>query len=183
MPQLDVHASAVAIREAGVLIRGPSGSGKSRLALALIAGARGAGAFSRLIGDDRIALEARHGRLIARGHPKIRGQIEQRGAGILRLPYIEAAVIRVVADLAPADEAARYPEPASEDAGARPLNCEDWDFRGLGSVNVGGLWLPSLVLPACVGASDLALVILQRFRFGCESGSRPRQGGGGTMMT
>lgn len=164
MSQLDVHASAVAVREAGILIRGPSGSGKSRLALALITAARNAGAFSRLIGDDRLRLETCHGRLIARGHPEILGRIEQRGVGILRLPFIAAAVVRLVADLVPKDEAARYPESAGEEA-PWPLNCEDWDFRGLGCVNLGGQWLPSLVLPAGVGASDLALAILQRFRF------------------
>ena len=45
------HATAVVYRENGVLIRGPSGSGKSALALALIARARDAavfGAFHRI---------------------------------------------------------------------------------------------------------------------------------------
>ncbi len=37
MAELEIHASAVVIAEAGVIIRGASGSGKSRLALALIA--------------------------------------------------------------------------------------------------------------------------------------------------
>ena len=109
MADSEIHASAVAIGEAGVLIRGASGSGKSRLALALIAGARAAGVFARLIGDDRIRLERGNGRLIARGHPLILGQIEQRGAGILRTPFIAAAVVRLVVDIVPADKAARHP--------------------------------------------------------------------------
>src|SRR4249919_3981593 len=49
-----VHATAVIHGESGVLILGPSGSGKSALALALMARATGEGAFGALIGDDRI---------------------------------------------------------------------------------------------------------------------------------
>ena len=75
-PAVDVgksylHASVVVIGEAGVLISGPSGSGKSSLALALIAAAEGAGFFARLVGDDRIAIACKGTRLIARGHPLI----------------------------------------------------------------------------------------------------------------
>ena len=51
MSPLRVHASAVAIGEAGILIRGPSGAGKSSLALALIALAQLQGRFARLIAD------------------------------------------------------------------------------------------------------------------------------------
>ena len=57
MAELEIHASAIAIAEAGIVIRGASGSGKSRLALALIEVARCAGVFARLVGDDRIRLE------------------------------------------------------------------------------------------------------------------------------
>ena len=49
-----LHATAVIHGESGVLILGPSGSGKSALALALMARASGEGAFGALIGDDRI---------------------------------------------------------------------------------------------------------------------------------
>jgi hypothetical protein len=94
-----IHATALAIGEAGILIRGPSGAGKSRLALELIAEATRNGLFARLVGDDRIALAARGGRLIAHGHAAIAGQIESRGEGILDLGYEPAAVIRLILDL------------------------------------------------------------------------------------
>jgi HPr kinase/phosphorylase len=94
-----IHATALAIGEAGILIRGPSGAGKSRLALDLIAEARRRGLFGRLVGDDRIAIASRGGRLIARGHPTIAGQIESRGEGILDLNCEPAVVIRLVVDL------------------------------------------------------------------------------------
>ena len=49
-----IHATAVVYGESGVLILGPSGSGKSALALALLARARDSGLFGALIGDDRV---------------------------------------------------------------------------------------------------------------------------------
>jgi HPr kinase/phosphorylase len=94
-----VHGNALIIGDKGVLLRGPSGSGKSALTLALIAFAEQRGVFSRLIGDDRIELGVRHGRLIARPHPTIAGMIEARGIGILRVPHEAAGVIRLVVDL------------------------------------------------------------------------------------
>ncbi|MGO9674999.1 MAG: HPr kinase/phosphorylase [Methylocella sp.] len=161
MAEFEIHASAVAIGEAGVLIRGASGSGKSRLALALIAGAHGAGAFARLVGDDRIRLERCSGRLIARGHPLILGRIEQRGAGILRTPFIAAAVLRLLVDIVPADRAARFPAPADAREGWRT---EDWDFSGLGDVELGGARLPRLVAPDTGAGADFAVAVLQHFR-------------------
>jgi hypothetical protein len=180
-----LHASALAIKEAGVLIRGASGSGKSRLALALITAARARGAFSRLIGDDRIKLENCSGRLIARGHSHILGQIEQRGVGILRLPFLPAAVIRLVVDLAPADQAPRHPEAlgagvADNEFPDNPENgaiwrCADWDFRSLNRLELNGVRMPLLVLAESAAASDLALAVLQCFCFWNASGQPIRQ--------
>jgi serine kinase of HPr protein (carbohydrate metabolism regulator) len=108
---LAIHASAVVIGEIGILIRGPSGGGKSRLAMDLIFAARQIGRFASLIGDDRIDLDNRAGRLIARGHPLVRGMIEQRGLGILRVTYEAAAVVRLMVDIIAPQEAVRLPEP------------------------------------------------------------------------
>ena len=49
---LSLHASTLVVREAGILIRGPSGAGKTRLALGLVEQARLAGGFARLVADD-----------------------------------------------------------------------------------------------------------------------------------
>ena len=96
-----IHASAVLVGARAVLIRGPSGSGKSRLALELIqAGKSGALRIARLVGDDRIHVEAAHGRLLVRPAAALAGKIEVRGAGILRLPYEPSAVVGLVVDLA-----------------------------------------------------------------------------------
>jgi HPr kinase/phosphorylase len=106
-----IHATAIAIAEAGVLIRGPSGAGKSSLAFALIAAAESAGLFAMLVGDDRIGVELRGGRVIARGHPSILGKIERRGQGIFEVPFLPAVVVRLVVGLCGADGVPhRYPE-------------------------------------------------------------------------
>ncbi|PTW62761.1 Hpr(Ser) kinase/phosphatase [Breoghania corrubedonensis] len=104
------HATCVVIGTAGVLIRGPSGSGKSALGLSLVEHAQGAGHFAALVGDDRVALEVSGGRLVARVPPAIAGLIEQRGHGIRPMPYLPAAVVRLVVDLVPAKTIVRMPE-------------------------------------------------------------------------
>ena len=94
------HATVVLVGEAGVLIRGASGSGKSALALALMAEAERQGLFTRLVGDDRVRLSARAGRLSAQGHPAVAGLIEERGTGLLPVPHESMAIIRCIVDLA-----------------------------------------------------------------------------------
>jgi serine kinase of HPr protein (carbohydrate metabolism regulator) len=108
-----IHASAVLVGCHALLIRGPSGSGKSRLALALLQAAdAGAIAFARLVADDRAVCRAAHGRLLVRPAGGLEGLLEVRGLGIRRLPYEPVAVVAAVVDLAAAD-ADRLPEPAS----------------------------------------------------------------------
>jgi HPr kinase/phosphorylase len=95
----ELHASCVALpAEAGrmaraVLILGPSGSGKSELAVQLVA----LGAV--LVADDRTRLALRNGRLVATVPPSIRGMIEVRGIGILRLPALAEAELALAVDL------------------------------------------------------------------------------------
>lgn len=93
---ISVHATALVIGEAGVLIEGASGSGKSALALACIAQAQALGQFARLVGDDRALLAERGGRLIASAHPAIAGRIERRGLGIEPVDFCGQAVLRLV---------------------------------------------------------------------------------------
>jgi serine kinase of HPr protein (carbohydrate metabolism regulator) len=104
-----IHASAVLVGARAVLIRGPSGSGKSRLALALLQSARSAlSPFARLVADDRVHAENRHGRLILRPAAALEGLLEIRGVGIRKLPFEPVAVARWIVDLA-APDAERLP--------------------------------------------------------------------------
>ena len=138
-----LHASAVLLGARAVLIRGPSGSGKSKLALALIesAGTDGRLPFARLVADDRTHVEAVHGRLVARAPEELAGLIEVRGLGVRRLPYERAGVVDLVVDLA-ANDADRMPGPEQ---------CE---------AEIVGVRLPRL--PVAPMADALALVLAAR---------------------
>jgi serine kinase of HPr protein (carbohydrate metabolism regulator) len=95
-----IHASAALVGARAVLVRGPSGSGKSSFVLALLRAAQsGTLPFARLVADDRAIVIASHGRLIVRPADTLAGLIEARGLGIVRLPYEGAAVIGSVVDL------------------------------------------------------------------------------------
>lgn len=87
-----------------MLLFGASGRGKSSLALQLIA--YGAG----LVSDDRTQLTASGGVLEASAPPSIAGLIEARGVGILRMPFIAAARVKLIVDLDQLEDA-RLPEP------------------------------------------------------------------------
>lgn len=72
-----LHASAVAIGPAGLLIIGASGSGKSTLALQLI------GLGATLIADDGVIATPRDGALWLSAPDTLRDRIEARHLGIL----------------------------------------------------------------------------------------------------
>ena len=110
-PSATVHGCAVLVGAHAILIRGPAGSGKSRLALSLIeAAASGRLRLARLIADDRVALAACHGRLLARAPSALAGLIEVRGLGIRRIAHEPMAVVSLVVDLT-APDAERLPAP------------------------------------------------------------------------
>ena len=109
-----MHASAALTGSRAVLIRGPAGSGKTRLVLALIDAARsGRIPFARLVADDRVELEASHGRLLLRPPAQLEGLVEVRGIGIRRIAFEAVAVAGSVVDLDAAD-AERIPPAASQ---------------------------------------------------------------------
>lgn len=104
-----IHASAVLVGSKAVLIRGPSGSGKSLLAWNLInAASQGLLTFTRLVGDDRVQVIGQSDRLLVRPAQALSGLIEIHGLGIRRLPFEAIAVVGWVVDLA-ASDAARLP--------------------------------------------------------------------------
>jgi serine kinase of HPr protein (carbohydrate metabolism regulator) len=141
MTSTTIHASAVLTGARAVLIRGPSGAGKSRLALDLIeAGRDGPLRFARLVGDDRVHVQAAGGRLLVRPAEALAGLIEVRGLGILRLPHEPSAVVGHVVDLGA--NAERLPE-ADE-----------------GRVDVEGVSLPRLAVADGKGALPVMLALL-----------------------
>ncbi len=98
-----VHGTAVALDGVGVLLRGPSGSGKSDLALRLI----DQGAV--LVADDRTALERDGKTVVARAPDTIAGLLEVRGIGVVRVATQASVELALAVDLAAPPE--RIPKP------------------------------------------------------------------------
>jgi HPr kinase/phosphorylase len=116
-PRVLIHATAVAVLDAAkpfgsaidgaVLLLGESGSGKSDVALRLIA------AGARLIADDQTALFIRSGRLFAEAPPNLAGCFEVRGIGILRLERAPPSPVILAVNLNSAESVHRLPDPHS----------------------------------------------------------------------
>jgi HPr kinase/phosphorylase len=138
-----IHASAVLVGARAVLIQGPPGAGKSRLALALMEAAQsGLIGFARLLADDRVLIEPAHARLLARPAPALAGLIEARGLGIRRVPFEPVAVVGALIELA-AGDGSRLPEPTSREA------------------TIAGIRLPRLAVAADVEPLPIVLAYLR----------------------
>lgn len=99
-----LHATSVAIDGRAVLLCGPSGSGKSDLALRLID--RGA----VLVSDDYTLVKRIDGRLLATAPGTIAGKMEVRGIGIVAMPSLAEAPVALLVDLS--DRVERMPDAA-----------------------------------------------------------------------
>jgi HPr kinase/phosphorylase len=99
-PDRDIlHATAVADSAGrGLIILGPSGSGKSSLALQLI------GLGARLVADDRTVVTGDGDAVLLTCPPTIRGWIEARGVGLLHVDPVRRAFLHLAVDLAQTEE-------------------------------------------------------------------------------
>ncbi|HSM95671.1 MAG TPA: HPr kinase/phosphatase C-terminal domain-containing protein [Rhizomicrobium sp.] len=112
---VNIHASCVLLgdagkafgapEDAGVLLLGESGKGKSDLALRLIE--RGA----TLVADDRTELLVRDGALFARAPKSLAGLMEVRGLGIVALPFAAEARVRLAVEMMEEGYVPRMPDP------------------------------------------------------------------------
>ena len=107
MAEALVHATCVVVEGVGLLLRGPSGSGKSDLALRLI------DAGAALVADDQTRLQGHDGRLVARPPEVLAGRLEVRGLGILDVSHRAEAAVDLIVDLTPGQVPERLP-PAAE---------------------------------------------------------------------
>jgi HPr kinase/phosphorylase len=99
-----LHASCVAVSGAGVVLVGPSGSGKSDVALRLI------DAGGRLVADDRLVVERRGGHLFGRAPETLAGLIEARGLGIMKVEHCSSAPLCLIVELGEVSLSSRLPE-------------------------------------------------------------------------
>ncbi len=108
-----VHATAIAVGTRAALIRGPSGSGKSDLALRCLGLAPSAIVQDavRLVADDQVLLKEQRSAIVASAPATLRGKLEIRGVGILEIPAIPEAEVVLVADLIRGGAIERYPDP------------------------------------------------------------------------
>ena len=95
------HGTCVARNGAGVLLIGPSGAGKSDLALRLI------GRGFALVADDQVDIV--NG--VASAPEALTGLLEVRGLGIVRLPRVARAELRLI--IALIDHSERLPKPST----------------------------------------------------------------------
>lgn len=146
MARLVLHASAVAWGASAVLIIGRSGSGKSALALDLMAWG------CALVADDRVEVRAEGGALLARAPAAISGLVEARGVGLLRAESLAEARVVLLLDL-DAPEPDRLPP---------------WRER-----SVAGVPLPCLQKPA---TGHFAAAILQYLKAGRAAPAAPAGG-------
>jgi serine kinase of HPr protein (carbohydrate metabolism regulator) len=89
----NLHASTVAIEGRAVLITGPSGSGKSDLALRMLD--RG----FILVSDDRTILRKEGARLLASPPATIKGKLEIRGVGIVDMETASDVPVALAVEL------------------------------------------------------------------------------------
>jgi serine kinase of HPr protein (carbohydrate metabolism regulator) len=101
-----LHASTVALDGRAVLISGPSGSGKSDLALRLLD--RG----FVLVSDDQTIVKKDGDRLVATAPPTIAGKLEVRGIGIVEMERADNVPVALIVELT--SEIQRLPDDSRE---------------------------------------------------------------------
>lgn len=132
-----LHVSSVARNGVAILISGPSGSGKSDLALRLID--RGA----QLVSDDYTIVRRVKGQLLASAPDTITGKMEVRGLGIMEFDRVDDVPVGLFVDLGAPVE--RMPE-------------------AIESVVVAGVTLPSIAMHGHESSTPIKVELaLKRF--------------------
>lgn len=117
-PTVTRHATAIAVGNVGVIIHGPSGSGKSSLALRALDHTPNAylAAPVVLISDDQVILDRRGDEVFASSPATIRGKLEVRGIGIVDAPHTTTPIpVNLLVRLTHRAEIERLPAPLDQE--------------------------------------------------------------------
>lgn len=108
-----IHGTAIALDGRAALICGPSGSGKSDLALRCLM--QGPNSLVkgdvRLVADDYAVVQVDNGTVVLSAPKTIRDQLEVRGHGIVTVPALDNAELVLIVELVPPDQVERLPDP------------------------------------------------------------------------
>ena len=106
MNKINIHATCISYQDNGILLIGPSGSGKSDVALQMIMNKH-----ALLVADDRTDIEEKDGRLIASCPEAISGMMEVRGLGLCHFDTLPSVALTLVVHLVSEKAAiARFPK-------------------------------------------------------------------------
>lgn len=94
----NVHATGLVLDKIGLILRGPSGSGKSLLALSLLDEWEIRGRPARLVSDDRVDIAVVGDGLVMYPPKIIEGLIELRGRGLVSRPFAASSPVHLVID-------------------------------------------------------------------------------------
>ena len=100
-----VHAPTIDLNGDGVMLRGPSASGKSDLGLRLI------DVGARLVADDRTDLSLTGNAVLASAPKELAGRMEVRGLGIVAVAAVAETRLALIVDLVDAGDVERLPQP------------------------------------------------------------------------
>lgn len=104
------HATLVQLFGFGVLLRGPSNSGKSSIALRLLDEAEQSRTPCALIADDQVIIASKADHLVGKAPDNLFGKIEIRGVGIINIQAHHECMIDLVVDLVPPQSLERMPD-------------------------------------------------------------------------
>lgn len=107
------HCNVLRIEDCGILIEGPSGSGKSSLSTGLIERAQLLGRSAILVSDDQAFLETCDPSITAKAPDATAGKIELRGYGIIEVPHTSSTEISLIVKMVDDAAVERMPEPKS----------------------------------------------------------------------